>query len=355
MSSIYILVHELERVAKIGKADNVKSRVKQIMSPTGARSEPWRFLCSVSGGRSEESLLHTFFAPPAKGWGTNNEVFGVDEEHLLYLRWLMHSGFVSWEVEKQPPAVGSNLWTPNDPLHRLKLPELVAYEEGQASIDYSVLDIPEQWYGRVLHLPELTGDDWYTPEEVLDRCRLVSGDFDLDPATHPYAQMCVRAKRYFTKEDNGLLQDWAGIVWCNPPFSRWKDFAPKVVSEWKSGRVTEMFVLAPTRSLGNQQVFVMVDACDALFTSYGRMPFWGPLGASSSTDGQIIFYFGCNPDKFAAAMSDLGITWVHSAGYTKPPTPAKVKKRPQLPTSLQLPDADNKSWATDVTRVTEND
>lgn len=292
--------------------------------------------------------MHRFFGPALADWGSNTEVFGVAEDQFLYLRWLLHSGFVSRSLDINPPQSSFDLWTPHKTEHRLKRPTAVSYQEGQACIDYSVLNLPDKWYADLLHLPEITGDDWYTPSEVLDRCRSVSGQFDLDPATHPYAQMVVQARNYFTKEDNGLIQDWSGVVWCNPPFSRWKEFAPKIVDEWKSGRVAEMFALAPTRALGTQQIFMMIEACDALFTSFGRMPFWGPLGASSSTDGQVIFYFGEQSEEFAAAMSDLGITWVHSSGYAKPYGIAKVQRRPQLPTHLELPAKQNKSWATDV-------
>ncbi len=43
------------------------------------------------------------------------------------------------------------------------------------------------------------------------------GGFTLDVAAAPHN---AKTERYFTREDNGLLQSWAGeLVWCNPPYS----------------------------------------------------------------------------------------------------------------------------------------
>jgi len=58
-------------------------------------------------------------------------------------------------------------------------------------------------------------DDWYTPPFVFDALGLT---FDLDPCS-PGAGHWVPARRVFTKDDDGLQQDWGnGMVWMNPPF-----------------------------------------------------------------------------------------------------------------------------------------
>tara|TARA_Y100001963_G_scaffold159336_1_gene262615 strand:+ start:1619 stop:2185 length:567 start_codon:yes stop_codon:yes gene_type:complete len=60
-------------------------------------------------------------------------------------------------------------------------------------------------------------DDWETPQslfEVLDD----EHHFTLDPcATHQNA----KCEKYYTVEDNGLLQDWSNdIVFMNPPYGK---------------------------------------------------------------------------------------------------------------------------------------
>jgi len=56
--------------------------------------------------------------------------------------------------------------------------------------------------------------EWYTPREIFDAlgCR-----FDLDPCS-PGKDHWVPADKIYTVEDNGLLEDWDGFVFMNPPF-----------------------------------------------------------------------------------------------------------------------------------------
>lgn len=59
-------------------------------------------------------------------------------------------------------------------------------------------------------------DEQYTPEFIFQALKIT---FDLDVCAPKGGAPFVPCKRYFTKEDNGLVQEWDGIVWMNPPFS----------------------------------------------------------------------------------------------------------------------------------------
>ena len=63
---------------------------------------------------------------------------------------------------------------------------------------------------------EATSDDWYTPGWIFDGLGIT---FDIDVASPPFATN-VPARDRFTESDDGLGQQWAGTVWCNPPYSR---------------------------------------------------------------------------------------------------------------------------------------
>ena len=59
-----------------------------------------------------------------------------------------------------------------------------------------------------------TTDTWLTPPQLLKSL----GEFDLDPCC-PVEMPWPTAKKHYTETDNGLMQNWEGRVWCNPPYS----------------------------------------------------------------------------------------------------------------------------------------
>lgn len=59
--------------------------------------------------------------------------------------------------------------------------------------------------------------DWATPQDLFYDLDLEFG-FTLDPCADASNHKC---SRYYTKEQNGLTQDWTGErVFCNPPYGR---------------------------------------------------------------------------------------------------------------------------------------
>ena len=66
-----------------------------------------------------------------------------------------------------------------------------------------------------------SGDtELYTPPEIIEAARRVMGTIDLDPASSEIANKRVMATRYYTKETDGLSQEWHGNIWMNHPFSK---------------------------------------------------------------------------------------------------------------------------------------
>ena len=60
-------------------------------------------------------------------------------------------------------------------------------------------------------------DNWATPQDFYDKLDSEL-HFTLDPCADKNNHKC---KKYYTKEDDGLLQDWGGeTVFCNPPYGR---------------------------------------------------------------------------------------------------------------------------------------
>lgn len=57
--------------------------------------------------------------------------------------------------------------------------------------------------------------EWYTPKYIIDAL----GPFDTDPCS-PAERPFDTAKTHYTTSDNGLMQEWSGLVWCNPPYGK---------------------------------------------------------------------------------------------------------------------------------------
>lgn len=66
-------------------------------------------------------------------------------------------------------------------------------------------------------------DDWETPQWLFNQLD-DEFHFTLDPCCTAENAKC---RKYYTKAENGLEQDWKGEkVFCNPPYSRGKKGAP---------------------------------------------------------------------------------------------------------------------------------
>lgn len=60
-------------------------------------------------------------------------------------------------------------------------------------------------------------NEWTTPQSFFDELN-DEFQFTLDPCADDINHKC---DKYFTKETDGLLQDWAGEhVFCNPPYGK---------------------------------------------------------------------------------------------------------------------------------------
>jgi hypothetical protein len=98
--------------------------------------------------------------------------------------------------------------------------------------------------------PELSNENVEsgTPPEVIAYARYVMGDIDLDPASSLFwNHHLVKAKRYFTKEEDGLVQPWSGRIFLNPPGTpdeeRSKRSVPKLFWERLVGHWREQLIV----------------------------------------------------------------------------------------------------------------
>ena len=88
-------------------------------------------------------------------------------------------------------------------------------------------------------------DEWETPQDFFDELDR-EFNFTLDPCATPQNAKC---KKYYTKTEDGLKQDWQGeTVFCNPPYGKViKNWVKKCYEESRKPNTT-VVMLIPART-----------------------------------------------------------------------------------------------------------
>jgi ParB family chromosome partitioning protein len=151
-------------------------------------------------------------------------------------------------------------------------------------------------------------NEWYTPNYIIDAARKTMGSIDLDPASSAIANQTVMAKKYYTKEDDGLKQRWFGNIWLNPPYSR------SLISQFSSAVINrrheyDQAIVLVNNATETRWFQYLLRYCTAYCIFNGRIKFLGSDGkiGGSSMQGQIILYYGTNLQKFEDNFSTFGI------------------------------------------------
>lgn len=88
-------------------------------------------------------------------------------------------------------------------------------------------------------------DLWATPQDFFNELDK-EFHFTLDPCATPENAKC---KLYYTKQDNGLIQDWGGeTVFCNPPYGKEIGAWVKKCHEEGNRQHTKVVMLIPART-----------------------------------------------------------------------------------------------------------
>lgn len=154
-------------------------------------------------------------------------------------------------------------------------------------------------------------NEWYTPARYIEAACKVMGDIDLDPASCELANRTVKAKRYYTIEDNGLVQPWHGRVWLNPPYNPTWDcrfpqptWARKLQREYQSGNIEQALLLV-SASIKQKWFHELLDypLCLMLERIFFIRPGKSP---EELWHGNTVVYFGPNEQKFIGVFSQFG-------------------------------------------------
>lgn len=130
-------------------------------------------------------------------------------------------------------------------------------------------------------------EDWETPQDFFDKLN-DEFHFTLDPCADKYNHKC---NLYFTKEQDGLKQDWQGhTVFCNPPYGRKNtgDWMRKCSEEARKPNTT-VVMLVPARTDTKAFHEYIYHRSEIRFVR-GRLKFGGSKNAAPFPSMVVIFW-----------------------------------------------------------------
>ncbi|MBN2291803.1 MAG: DUF3102 domain-containing protein [Pirellulales bacterium] len=225
---------------------------------------------------------------------------------------------VSEPKPEKPPVVPPSIEADDN---ESEIVEVYEGEEAEEGYEYEELTEEEEVEARNTkpHVAHNGGNnEWYTPKLYIDAVRKVLGGIDLDPASCEEANRVVRANKFYSVEDDGLTQPWAGRVWMNPPYSPDKitAFCEKLITELDDGNVTSACVLV-NNATETRWFQGLCHEAEAVCFPMSRVKFWHPNGKTSAPlQGQAILCFGDGAFKFSEVFRHLGVV-VHNERFVR--------------------------------------
>ena len=128
-------------------------------------------------------------------------------------------------------------------------------------------------------------DQWSTPQDFFDKLD-AEFHFTLDPCADEHNHKC---EKFFTKEDDGLLQDWGGYsVFCNPPYG--KEAARWVRKAYEESRKENTVVVMLIAARTDTKMFhdYILNRAEIRFVK-GRLKFGGSDTAAPFPSMVVIF------------------------------------------------------------------
>ena len=144
--------------------------------------------------------------------------------------------------------------------------------------------------------------EWYTPKTILDATLAILGNIDLDPCSNSLTNPNVPASQHFTLAEDGLVQDWTGRVYLNPPYGQQiKQWVEKLHQHYQQADISQAIALLPART--DTEWFRLLRDYPRCFIK-GRLTFSDQPHPAPFPS--VVFYLGKNETAFHQAFQSLG-------------------------------------------------
>ncbi len=124
---------------------------------------------------------------------------------------------------------------------------------------------------------------WTTPQDFFNKLDHVF-KFDVDVCATAGDEKCPK---FFTPEEDGLMQEWIGCCWMNPPYGRgiklWIEKAVKSVRD--NGATVVALVPARTDTIWWQEYCL----CEEVFFVKGRLKFGNSENSAPFPSAVVVF------------------------------------------------------------------
>ena len=153
-----------------------------------------------------------------------------------------------------------------------------------------------------------SSDCWYTPLSIVELVIKVLREITLDPCADDGKHL--EARKHYTIVDDGLIREWEGQVFMNPPFSCPGAWMKKLQSEIESGRVKEAIALVPAAT-DTKWLSPVLKTQPVCFWK-GRIKFLGEdyKPKNSARQSHVLVYWGENWERFKEVFEAYGFVSV---------------------------------------------
>lgn len=133
------------------------------------------------------------------------------------------------------------------------------------------------------------------------------GQIDLDPASCKQANDRIKANRFFDIKSNGLLQDWKGKIFLNPPYGRGGQSAwsKKLLEEYSKKNVVEAIMLVNSAT-GTNWFQSLWDYPICFVSKRIKFVSADDVTKHSPTHSNVFVYLGPNENKFIKEFHQFG-------------------------------------------------